>query len=58
MHDFRLGAGDVLQRAEIFQMRFAHIGDDGDIRLHHAGEQVDLAAVLHAHLHHGHLILL
>ena len=57
MHDLCLGARDVRHRAQIFQVCFTDIGDDGNIRLYHAGEQVDLSQVFHAHLYHGNLIV-
>ena len=51
--DFRLGVGDLLHRAEETEMDRRHGGDDGDMRPDQAGQEVDLARMVHADLEHA-----
>ena len=50
--DFRLGVGNRLDRAEIFEMHRRDGGDDRDMRLHQPRQRLDLAGMVHAHLEH------
>ena len=50
--DFRLGVGDFLQRAEIFQMHRRDRRDDRHMRAHQFGQRRDLAGMVHADLEH------
>jgi len=44
----RLGRGDRLHRAEIFDMRGGNRGDECDVGAHQPGQRGDLAGVVHA----------
>ena len=51
--DFRLGVGDLGQRAEVLQMHRRDRGDDRDMRADQPRQRLDLAFVIHAHFEHG-----
>ncbi len=51
--DFRLGVGDLGQRAEEFEMHRRDGGDDGDVRARQSRQRLDLAGVVHPHFQHG-----
>ena len=53
LEDFRLGVGDLLDRAEELQMHRLDRGDDRDMRAHQPGQRRNLAGVVHAHFEHG-----
>ena len=50
--DFGLGLGDLLQRAEEFEMHRRDGGDDRHMRAHHLRERRDLAGMVHADFEH------
>ena len=50
--DFRLGVGDRLDRAQIFDMRGRDCRDQRDMRAHRARQNGDFAAMVHAQLEH------
>ena len=55
--DLALGLKDVLPAAQVLNVGVADVGDEGHIRLHQPGQVVDFPGVVHAQLHHTHLML-
>ena len=51
--DFALGFGDLLQVAEMPDMGFLDIGDDGEVGADQPGQIGNLAEMVHAKLEHG-----
>ncbi len=51
-HDLGLGLGNALRRAELTQMRHAHLEHDGDVRRNQRRQIGDLAHMVGAHLRH------
>jgi hypothetical protein len=51
--DLGLGVGDLLDRAEEFQVHRLDRGDDRRMRARQPAQRLDLAAVIHSHLEHG-----
>ena len=53
-----LGLEDILPAAQTLDVGVADVGDDPHLGLDDAAQIVDLPEVVHAHLHHGHLVAL
>ena len=51
-----LGLKDILPAAQSLDMGVTDVGDNPHVRLHNAGQVVDLPEFVHAHLQHTHLV--
>ena len=58
LEDLAFGLGDLLQVAEMPDMGFLDIGDDGEVGPDQAGQGGDFADMVHAELEHGILCVL